>query len=50
MKDHEVVFIIKNVLTKKEIEEKDLSKAEKIIEKKRKLNPRSKWILLCKVV
>lgn len=50
MKNHDVVFIIKNVLSKKEIEEKDLTKAEHIIEQKRKLNPQSKWILLCKVV
>ena len=50
MKERDVVFIIRNVISKKEIEEKDLTKAEHIIEQKRKFNPQSKWILLCKVL
>lgn len=50
MIDHDVVFVVKNTLTQKEIKEKDLTKAEKILELKRKLNPQSKWILLCKVL
>lgn len=49
MIDHDVVFIIKNVNTKKEILQKDFTKAEKILNTKRKLNPKSKWIMLCKV-
>ena len=49
MIDHDVIFIIKNALTQKEIKEKDFSKADKILQLKRKLNPQSKWILLCKV-
>jgi hypothetical protein len=49
MKKHDVVFIVKNILTKKEIEEKDFSIAQSILDKQRKLNPKSKWILICKV-
>lgn len=50
MKEHDVMFIVRNTISKKEICKKDFDEAQKVLDLKRKLNPRSKWILLCKVV
>jgi len=49
LKDHEVTFIIKNCNTQKEKQYKDFIIAEKEIEKIRKQQPSTKFILLCKV-
>jgi hypothetical protein len=49
MKEHDVVFVLKNMLTKKEIEKRDFEEAQTLLDKKKKLNPKSRWILLCKV-
>jgi hypothetical protein len=50
MKEHKVKFVIKNSISKKEIEIDDFTEASKILNKKKKLNPRSKWYMYCKVI